>query len=281
MLGKRIGLVVSLLVAGPASVASAALPAAPATAPSWTGFYVGAAFGGGWSGHAVNLTPNDPLMASIFAGTAGGVSEQPLATSYRVNRGGPVGGFELGYNFQADPKWVLGLEADFSASAIDGKAVTASAILSAPIVTANTTAKEDAAWYGTLRGRLGWLASPNVMLFGTGGLAYGRTNQSATLDVSTGFFTAGGGFTFSCAGAGTCQSASSATTRVGWTAGGGVEWALDAHWTAKAEYLLVDLGSETLRVAGNAVVPGTMPASYNATFRDQINIVRLGLNRRF
>jgi outer membrane immunogenic protein len=281
MIRGRIGLLIASLLAWvPARVAIAAPP--PAAAPGWTGFYIGAAFGGGWSGRPVGLTANDPLMAKVFAGTVGGVNEQPFATSYQVDRNGPVGGLEVGYNFQVDARWVVGIETDFSASAIGGKAFSGTSILTGPIVTGSTTAKQDAAWYGTVRGRLGWLAAPNVMVFGTGGLAYGRTTQSATFDVNTAFFTAGGGFTFSCPGAGTCMSGSSATTQVGWTAGGGVEWALDAHWTAKAEYQLVDLGSETLRVVGNApVAPGTAQASYNASFRDQVNVVRLGLNYRF
>jgi outer membrane immunogenic protein len=69
--------------------------------------------------------------------------------------------------------------------------------------------------------------------------------------------------------------------RTGWTAGGGAELRLDAHWSAKVEYQFVDLGTEMLRVSAVAFFPGTTPASLTAAFRDQMNVVRLGLNFHF
>jgi opacity protein-like surface antigen len=69
--------------------------------------------------------------------------------------------------------------------------------------------------------------------------------------------------------------------RTGWTAGGGAELRLDAHWSAKLEYQFVDLGTESLRVSAVAFFPGTAPASFTAAFRDQMNVVRLGLNYHF
>ena len=66
--------------------------------------------------------------------------------------------------------------------------------------------------------------------------------------------------------------------------GGGIEWLLDRHWSAKIEYQFVDLGTQTVRVmALSAAAPaGTpAPASFNAAIRDQFNVVRLGWNYRF
>ena len=78
-----------------------------------------------------------------------------------------------------------------------------------------------------------------------------------------------------------CAGSSSAI-RTGWTAGGGVEWLFDQHWSAKIEYQFVDLGTETVRVTAVAVsVPGTTLSSFNAAFRDQFNVVRVGLNYRY
>ena len=64
------------------------------------------------------------------------------------------------------------------------------------------------------------------------------------------------------------------------TAGGGAEWLLDEHWSAKIEYQFIDLGTEMVLVTA-LVAPPLIPASINAAFRDQFNVVRLGLNYRF
>jgi len=84
----------------------------------------------------------------------------------------------------------------------------------------------------------------------------------------------------------TCFAGSSSVIRTGWTAGGGLEWLLDQHWSAKVEYQFVDLGTETIRVtalsiAGFGGSGVTTPASFNAIFHDRFNVVRLGLNYRF
>jgi outer membrane immunogenic protein len=140
-------------------------------------------FGGGWSDEAVNYSANDPITAVIIKGTEGIAGEQPLANNYRVSQSGAVGGFEAGYNWQAGSNWLLGLEADFSFSGMSGRGSGTSnlAVLPLPIgtLTQTTTAEESTDWYGTVRGRAGWLATPNLLLFGTGGFAYGRVAESA------------------------------------------------------------------------------------------------------
>jgi len=59
------------------------------------------------------------------------------------------------------------------------------------------------------------------------------------------------GFSFNCDNAPTfpCFAGSASAVRARWTAGGGIEWLLDRHWSAKIKYQLVDLGTQTLRVA--------------------------------
>jgi opacity protein-like surface antigen len=66
--------------------------------------------------------------------------------------------------------------------------------------------------------------------------------------------------------------------RTGWTGGSGWEWRLDQHFSAKVEYQFVELGSETVRVTALAPVLGKSLSSFNATFRDQLHVVRVGLN---
>ncbi len=276
----------ALVSASLASAADMPLKAPPPAAPvlSWTGFYVGGVAGGAWSGDKVNYSANDPLSAFEIAGPAGG---NPLVTSYSLNRSGPVGGLEIGYNWQAGSNFVLGVEADISAAAVSGSATATSiriAVPGLPTQFQSTTSEQDTKWYGTVRGRLGWLATPNLLLFGTGGLAYGRTSVtgnfafSGPAGVLTGNF---GGFSLVCAFNAPCFAGAGAASRTGWVAGAGAEYRLDAHWSAKLEYQFVDLGTQLLTVTALATVPGTAPASFTAAFRDQMNVVRAGLNYHF
>jgi len=130
-------------------------------------------------------------------------------------------------------------------------------------------------------GRAGYLATPNLLLFGTGGLAYGRTNASATYSNFVGGNAGTNGtFAFNCIAGLPCFVGSGSAVRAGWSAGGGIEWLLDRHWSAKIEYQFVDLGTQTVRVTAldaSSPVPGTVPASFNAAIRDQFNVVRGGL----
>lgn len=113
---------------------------------------------------------------------------------------GVVGGFQVGYNKQFG-NFVLGVESDFDLTAIDTSVGTATIKLP---------------WFGTTRGRAGFLINPSLLLYGTGGVAYGRMEIS-----QAGFFEKFGG--------------------VGWAAGAGVEYAFTPAWTIGAEYLHVEL----------------------------------------
>ena len=116
-------------------------------------------------------------------------------------------------------------------------------------------------WFGTFRGRIGILATPKVLLYTTGGLAYGEVNSSETIGVLPGF--------------------SSSTTNVGWTLGAGIEGVIGGNWTARIEYLYIDLGN----VSGSFVTPLIAPSgafatsSYSSHITD--NIVRVGVNYKF
>jgi outer membrane immunogenic protein len=132
------------------------------------------------------------------------------------------------------------------------------------------------------------IAAPNLLLFGTGGFTYGRVANSAsylgTAQNATGFGGKAAGFnngSFSCTSGGTCFAGNSSAVSTGWTAGGGAEWRIDQHWSAKIEYQFVDLGSTTVRVTALAAIVPAGPSSFNAAFRDQFHVVRVGLNYWF
>jgi outer membrane immunogenic protein len=102
--------------------------------------------------------------------------------------------------------------------------------------TGTITSSKSVSYLGTLRGRVGVLAAPSFLFYGTGGLAYGGVKTSTTVTEGLGFTDTPGSF-------GTSGSATS--TRVGWTAGAGIEWLFWSRWSAKIEYRYYDLGSVT------------------------------------
>ena len=117
----------------------------------------------------------------------------------------------------------------------------------------NSTKNVD--WFGTVRGRVGFTlpSMPNLMVYGTGGFAYGQVVNN--VGFADNFLTQG----ISAVGHGYYDN-----TKTGWTAGGGVEWSpsMFPSWSLKAEYLYVDLGSTT---ANSVPLNGGVPASASAS----------------
>ena len=141
-------------------------------------------------------------------------------------------------------------------------------------------------WFGTVRGRLGFLITDQILLYGTGGLAYGRVKLSGVTNVN-GSANFGPGDIEPFITPGTTAFGAS-KTNVGFAVGGGIEgksyW-LPAAWTWKLEYLYVDLGSLDVATAFPSAVPifkappFTGPLTIHTHFTD--NIVRVGLNYQF
>ena len=283
------------LLLGTASANAADLPvkARPLpVAPSWTGFYVGVQAGGAFGDRTVGYT-GDPAAAVLLTPDPifGLPGQQPvLPHSYHTS--GATGGVEAGYNWQVSPNWLLGVEADFSAGGPKGRGTGTSILASVPPVTLfqNVTSDQRVDWWGTVRARAGALVTPDLLLFGTAGFAYGRVSSSdresnvspGPIALNVGNF----GTAFSCTENTTCFAGSGATVKTGWTAGGGGEWRFAPHWTLKAEYLYVDLGRDRVRAiataGGTGVFAGFPLASYVADFgRTDFHVVRAGVNYQF
>ena len=151
----------------------------------------------------------------------------------------------------------------------------------AHLQTADSTKAVD--WFGTVRGRVGFTlpSIPNLMIYGTGGFAYGQVIHNV-------------GFADNFAGAAAAGFAGGAVghgysddTRTGWTAGGGVEWSPIPNWSVKAEYLYVDLGSTNANSVslngGTAAILGATTPVFAATQSSptRFHNVRVGLNWHF
>lgn len=222
----------------------------------WTGPYLGLHLGGGWANADTNSFPLPD--AATFGILPAGWSQQPT---------GVMGGLQAGYDYQMGC-WVPGIEADFSGSGISGTK-TVSPILGqdgTPIPGGGAlTSHEAIDWFGTLRLRLGYTVTHSLLVYGTGGLAYGNVSSSANTDL-------GPLLPIS-------YPASVSGTTVGWAAGGGVEYALSKCWTVRVEYLYVDMGSLSAIANPNMVLEPPTQVGYKWQLKE--NIVNVGINFMF
>ena len=264
--------------------------AAPAPVFNWTGFYIGGNAGYGWKDPTVSYTPNDVNAAHGTCGAFLGGTCIPPAS---FNIGGALGGIQSGYNWQFNQQWIAGFETDFDWSEIKGTGTSNFALGGGQGPPPGTGAPssfvggEEIKWFGTIRVRLGWLPINNFLVYGTGGLAYGRVDLNATLNTApqTNLET----FTtprtsYSCVAGPSCFVGSTSQTLVGWTAGAGGEYAITGNFTLRAEYLYINLGhaAGVSSVAQNALNPGDQASSFTANFSTvSFSVIRAGANWKF
>jgi outer membrane immunogenic protein len=108
-----------------------------------------------------------PMRSPVFDGP---LNFNSLTRSQAINSEGPFGGAQFGYNWQLASVWVAGLEADIQAPGLRGN-FTRTALL----IPLSLSAEQKLDWFGTARGRLGYLVNERILVFGTAGLAYGQT----------------------------------------------------------------------------------------------------------
>jgi outer membrane immunogenic protein len=252
--------------------------AAAPPAYDWTGFYIGE--NGGYTWNRVNApeTPGDAASATAIV---------PVTPSFDLK--GWAGGITQGFNWQVNDRWVAGAEADFQISSIAGNGNAAvTNIVGLPFNYGVFSASQRTEWFGTVRPRVGYLATSNLMIFATGGVAFGRTNVSGDLTLTSPGSTviSGANTAFLCAnpptapfGGPTCFSGSDAHTSVGWAAGAGVEYNFFKRWSLKLEYLYVDLGSQTTPLYAVTTL-GSPPSVVNLRTDAAFNMVRAGFNWR-
>jgi high affinity Mn2+ porin len=217
----------------------------------WTGFYLGGhvGFATGSSNWVASTTaaPSPPLSGSV-----------DLFNSYDAFRGTGsfFHGLQAGYNYKLPSRFVVGVEADFSAP----NTLAGTQALSSPLIglaSYNDTVLDS----GTARGRIGYLFG-NWLAYGTGGFAWTYDQLTRTQFAGT---PPGGS-----AGAGTAESAF--LWRLGWAVGAGVEVPVGPNWTARLEYLYSDFGRGGV----------TFPAGAQRFDSDlALQSVRLGFNYQF
>jgi len=245
-------------------------PPIPAPASSWTGFYAGVDGGFVW----------DSSPATVIA--AGEGLEQTGVHSWKaypyyfpgvavMNASGFAGGGHIGWNyqFQGFSRIVAGLETDALVFAGNG-GQTSTFVTPGGLNPSVAQIGRAMPWAGSARARIGFLVTPSLLVYGTGGAAYGAANVNE--------------YAYGSALAASYTPGSTGRIYGGLAYGGGVEWAFLSNWSAKVEYLHADLGTHTASFPGfvyGSVPSFPVPQQFLAEVPMRANVVKLGVSYHF
>ena len=284
---KSIACIATLLAFGIANATAEEMAVPPsqfitAAVPylAWTGFYVGINGGYAWGNSSVAFTPNDSAAAAGTCG-GGGAPKGQCIGSVDFRRDGAVAGGQFGFNWQVNSHWLIGAEADYQWSNLDGS--VSSSFRLGNVGATNMVASQTVESFGTIRARAGVVLAPPLLLYGTGGLAFGQVHENLRVPaVATGGLSPAGGFSYACTIGTTCFAGSAAQTLFGWSAGAGAEYAITTNLIFRTELLYVHLSAPTVTATATAVAAGTSPASIAAGFSPvYFAVMRAGLNYKF
>ena len=304
---RIIKLAVSLFVLSSVSAHAADLPSIksapiPAPAPMWTGFYAGLNAGGTWATNNNAQINYGTVYSDPRNSSARNVSNiASILSSYSVptnSASGFTGGGQIGFNSIIKTNYLIGLETDFQGmsdfngyrpvsyqSTIFGFYSNALQKFTYDTLSNIVSANKNVSALGTARIRLGYLITPKLLVYGTGGLAYGLSNYSSyavqdLISPVTDPIGPGG--------------SNHSVFRLGWAAGGGFEWMLINNWSLKTEYLYYDLGTTSMfmgqgvavqrvQTTTSGIASGEIAQMRNAYSNMHFtgNIVRLGVNYHF
>ena len=260
-------------------------PVAPVVLPTftWTGFYLGVNAGAAFGDDVAKTSTLDSDLVSNASLRAVGIDK----VKYKSN--GFIGGGQIGYNYQMAPGGglVVGVEADFDYAGLkrsrnwskDFNDVYTTGSLAQHV---DVTTRDSLDFLGTVRGRLGY-AFDRVLVYGTGGLAYGSVDYRHNLTVDNNYFPTNS-TPFSEV---LRYSAHKSATQTGFAYGGGIEYAIPADSalnllhsnavTLKAEYIRYDLGSRNVIQYDST---GKNPMT-STKVKSEGDVVRAGLNFKF
>ena len=271
---------------------------APVVVPAWTGFYAGLNAGYGFGTNS-NTATNLLSISGWNEFSFGDPNQRPFvnnvpvvggslgSTQNSMTQSGFIGGAQFGYNYQWSNNFVVGFEADIQGTTIRGGSNATGAFGGSSSASVNnggnigtwtgglsglnsTSVTAGISYLGTARGRVGYVITPTLLVYGTGGLAYGGawanvTNSNISNTVISYKTTGSFGLPYSDAPAtqGFIGRGSANNLLVGYSAGGGLEWMFMPNWSLKGEALYYNLGNMNVRTT--SVAPSSMGPSTYAT----------------
>jgi outer membrane immunogenic protein len=245
-----------------------ARPPVPAPEFSWTGFYAGLNAGYAWNNANTNV-----VDTGWIGGNGQLIPSLGLPNRYNTAGSGPMAGLQFGQNWQ-NSKTIYGWEADFNYLDID----RATTVIGTPGRNPLITERLEQSFLGTLRGRLGYAVADRLMLFATGGLAYGNVRSTGRFETNNG---QGGINVVGANGNGSFNpiwTGSAAPWRAGYALGGGGEYAVTDTVSIKGEYLYYDLGTINSALVGTTAETIATRIVPNTSARVSGSIARVGFN---
>ncbi len=235
---------------------------------SWGGWHAGVDAGLIQTRQNYSTAPGGTLVSLPFVGSPNWGSDQTAVSPYKF-----LAGLQGGYDWALRDKIMLGIEADLQLNDQSSNKTNAfQPAVSPPGTLVSNTSSSKTPWLSTLRGRIGYLPDPNLMIYGTAGLAYGQIKDkfSSTVNVGSTLIEV---FPYNIS-----------KMAFGYALGGGGEWAIDRNWSLKADYTYIRLSTNT-----NQTIPTVYrgPSSLAtdvvtlSTSKEQINLIRLGVIYRF
>jgi outer membrane immunogenic protein len=202
--------------------------APPLVSPSWTGFYVGGNVG-------VAVLDKTTMSYIDFANTGNTFNAYATAA---VDEGATAafGGLHAGYNWQVSPKWVAGIEGDWDWTGLKAGGTTRlNRAVVGTLLTDFTSLENKVDWLASIRGRGGYLWNPDLLLYGTAGVAFAHTKHANAVyctNVAPSL----------CVGGTQSIQSSFEKTRVGAALGAGFEYKFLKNWVVGLEYMYYAFG---------------------------------------
>jgi outer membrane immunogenic protein len=257
----------------------------PVPVVSWTGFYVGGNLGARW-----NTIDSDVTSATLGGAAVNQTILSPSGSSFDSTA--LRAGVFAGWNWQTGP-WVVGVEGDIGwankTKTRDGT-YPAELLIGTPTFPGPYSVDGGAfsvktTWDASARARVGWLFTPNVLVFATGGAAWMRLETSSdcqSAPPTNGATCATGNF-FN--GTLSPVNINNSQTRLGWTIGGGIETMLGSGWFARAEYRYSDYGTADFTAvrtcSGGCIQSQANPLSVSYSTRVTTQAATVGIAYKF
>jgi outer membrane immunogenic protein len=221
----------------------------PVPAFSWTGFYIGGDVGAAWATTGMNVNNYYTILPPL-----------PAWRSQSLDSSGFMGGGYLGYNYQLNQNFVLGLEGDFQGTTNSKSVTWNSGPLVSDTVSSAYMMKSSLDWLAAINGRLG-IAYDRALFYAIGGAAWAGASGSESVSV--------------CCEVSWWRGYSQSKTLSGFDVGGGVEYAFTPNWLGRFEYRYYDFGNYNLN--GYYNLNNRFNVFAPAAVGTSVNTVRVGL----